>query len=241
MLSHASEEQGKTENVADSTGALFSSSNQCINDQCEEEITWTVHDDKVNEVYAHTMIRTIQSTSPVVHNIVSKSHLSHLVDLERIALQARNVEYNPKRFSAAVMRIRDPRSTSLLFRTGKMIILGTTCIRDSKRACRKFAKAIGKILKVNIKIEHFQVHNIVSTFDAGFKINLFRLGAEHHKFCQYEPMIFPGLAYKLLQPKLTLIVFVSGKVVITGAKSCRDIYFAHKKIMPVLFAFSLLE
>lgn len=35
---------------------------------------------------------------------------------------------------------------------------------------------------------------------------------------QYEPELFPGLIYRMKQPKIVLLIFVSGKIVITGAK-----------------------
>lgn len=35
---------------------------------------------------------------------------------------------------------------------------------------------------------------------------------------QYEPELFPGLIYRMIEPKCTLLVFVSGKIVITGCK-----------------------
>ena len=37
-------------------------------------------------------------------------------------------------------------------------------------------------------------------------------------FMQYEPELFPGLIYRMKQPKIVLLIFVSGKIVITGAK-----------------------
>jgi len=40
------------------------------------------------------------------------------LDLKKIALHARNAEYNPKRFAAVIMRIRDPRTTALIFSSG---------------------------------------------------------------------------------------------------------------------------
>ena len=43
------------------------------------------------------------------------------LDLKSIALHARNAEYNPKRFAAVIMRIREPKSTALIFASGKMV------------------------------------------------------------------------------------------------------------------------
>ena len=33
---------------------------------------------------------------------------------------------------------------------------------------------------------------------------------------QYEPELFPGLIYRMKVPKVVLLIFVSGKVVLTG-------------------------
>lgn len=51
-------------------------------------------------------------------------HLGVPLDLKKIALHARNAEYNPKRFAAVIMRIREPRTTALIFSSGKMVCTG---------------------------------------------------------------------------------------------------------------------
>lgn len=53
------------------------------------------------------------------------------MDLYNIALHGENVEYNPKRFAAAIMRIRDPRTTALIFKSGKMVCTGAKSEDDS--------------------------------------------------------------------------------------------------------------
>jgi hypothetical protein len=59
------------------------------------------------------------------------------LDLKKIALQARNAEYNPKRFAAVIMRIRDPKTTALIFASGKMVCTGAKSEDHSKLAARK--------------------------------------------------------------------------------------------------------
>lgn len=60
---------------------------------------------------------------PQLQNIVSTVNLNCKLDLKKIALQARNAEYNPKRFAAVIMRIREPRTTALIFSSGKMVCI----------------------------------------------------------------------------------------------------------------------
>lgn len=61
---------------------------------------------------------------PILQNIVATVNLETKLDLKEIALKARNAEYNPKRFAAVIMRIRDPKTTALIFGSGKMVITG---------------------------------------------------------------------------------------------------------------------
>lgn len=70
-----------------------------------------------------------------------------------------------------------------------------------------------------------------------FAIRLEGLQASHKNFAHYEPEIFPGLIYRMVQPKVVLLIFVSGKVVFTGAKTMDDITRALENIYPVLLEF----
>jgi len=54
---------------------------------------------------------------------------------------------------------------------------------------------------------------------------------------QYEPELFPGLIYRMVKPKIVLLIFVSGKIVLTGAKVREEIYQAFQAIYPVLQEF----
>ncbi|KAF2558422.1 hypothetical protein F2Q68_00017837 [Brassica cretica] len=76
---------------------------------------------------------------PTLQNIVSTVNLDCKLDLKAIALQARNAEYNPKRFAAVIMRIREPKTTALIFASGKMVCTGAKSEYFSKMAARKVA------------------------------------------------------------------------------------------------------
>lgn len=78
-------------------------------------------------------------------NIVSTVNLNCKLDLKKIALHARNAEYNPKRFAAVIMRIREPRTTALIFSSGKMVCTGAKSEEDSRLAARKYARIIQKL------------------------------------------------------------------------------------------------
>jgi transcription initiation factor TFIID TATA-box-binding protein len=131
------------------------------------------------------------------------------------------------------MRIRDPKTTALIFASGKMVVTGAKSEDDSKLASRKYARIIQK-LGFNAKFTDFKIQNIVGSCDIKFPIRLEGLAARHHNFSSYEPELFPGLIYRMLKPKIVLLIFVSGKIVLTGAKVREEIYQAFELIYPVL-------
>lgn len=77
----------------------------------------------------------------------------------------------------------------------------------------------------------------VGTADVGFPIRLEGLVYAHSQFASYEPELFPGLIYRLVNPRVVFLIFVSGKVVITGAKKESDLSSALTKLYPVLVEF----
>ncbi|KAL9048579.1 MAG: hypothetical protein Q9162_007645 [Coniocarpon cinnabarinum] len=173
---------------------------------------------------------------PTLQNIVSTVSLDCRLDLKTIALHARNAEYNPKRFAAVIMRIRDPKTTALIFASGKMVVTGAKSEDDSKLASRKYARIIQK-LGFNAKFTDFKIQNIVGSTDIKFPIRLEGLAARHANFSSYEPELFPGLIYRMMKPKIVLLIFVSGKIVLTGAKVREEIYQAFEMMVPVLSDF----
>lgn len=173
---------------------------------------------------------------PTLQNIVATVNLDCRLDLKTIALHARNAEYNPKRFAAVIMRIRDPKTTALIFASGKMVVTGAKSEDDSKLASRKYARIIQK-LGFNAKFCDFKIQNIVGSTDVKFAIRLEGLAFAHGTFSSYEPELFPGLIYRMVKPKIVLLIFVSGKIVLTGAKKREEIYDAFELIYPVLNEF----
>lgn len=51
---------------------------------------------------------------------------------------------------------------------------------------------------------------------------------------RYEPELFPGLIFRMEVPKLVLLIFASGKIVLTGAKKREEINTAYQTILPYL-------
>ena len=144
-----------------------------------------------------------------------------------------------KRFAAAIMRIRAPKTTALIFSSGKMVCTGAKTEALAREAARKYAKVIAK-LGFPAQFKEFKIQNMVGSCDVKFPIRLEGLAWSHGHFAQYEPELFPGLIYRMQLPKIVLLIFVSGKIVLTGGKRREDIYQAFENIYPVLTEFRKL-
>lgn len=141
-----------------------------------------------------------------------------------------------QRFAAVIMRIRDPKTTALIFRSGKMVVTGAKSEDSARTAARKYARIIQK-LEFPVHFTDFKIQNMVGSCDVRFPIRLEGLAYKHSHYSSYEPELFPGLIYRMVQPKVVLLIFVSGKVVLTGGKVRKEIFAAFEHIYPVLQEF----
>ncbi|KFA80436.1 hypothetical protein S40288_07049 [Stachybotrys chartarum IBT 40288] len=175
----------------------------------------------------------LHGITPTVQNVTATVDLQCPLNLDTIHLLVRNAEYNAKRFKSVIIRIRKPKTTALVFASGKMVVTGAKSEADSELASRKYTRIISN-LGFNVEFERFKIQNIVGSCDVKFHIELERLASRHGDFCSYKPGLFCGLIYRLIEPKIVLIIFYNGKVVITGAKVKEDIYRGFERIYPIL-------
>lgn len=180
----------------------------------------------------------ILSKMPTIQNVVCTFQISTCINLVDVAKRAANVEYNPRRFSAIVMRIRDPRTTALIFGPGKVVVIGAKGKELAYRAARKFARILFKLNYGDNTLKNFKIQNIVASFSFQRQIWLNRLELLQHRFCSYEPELFPGLVYRIYNSQVVLLIFQSGKCIITGARHVHQIQEAYENINAICNKFS---
>ncbi|XP_052754751.1 uncharacterized protein LOC113510519 [Galleria mellonella] len=168
-----------------------------------------------------------------LQNCVSTVSLGCELELLDIYCRTRFSEYNPARFRGVVMKILEPRATALVFRSGKIVCTGARNEHDSYIAARKFARIIQK-LGFPAKFLDFKIQNFIATADLRFPIRLEALQQAHGQFTSYEPELFPGLVYRMVRPRVVLLIFVNGKIVFTGGKTRNEIHEALDIIYPIL-------
>ena len=154
-----------------------------------------------------------------VVNLVVTTDLKHKLHLEKIASVLPNVEYNPEQFPGLVLRIKEPKTSALLFSSGKVVCTGAKDITSAKKAVHEI---INSLKKVDIKITinpTLKIQNLVGAGELGFDLDLNGLTMKLSNV-EYEPEQFPGLIYKMKKPyHASFLLFSNGKIVCTGVKS----------------------
>lgn len=153
-----------------------------------------------------------------VVNIVATTNLERAIPLVKLAEARPNTEYNPEQFPGLVMRIKEPKTSALIFSSGRVVCTGAKSIKKVKESIDKIIKNLEKI---NIKITIdpvIKVQNMVASGGIGMDLNLNKLAIELEN-TEYEPEQFPGLVYKLVGTRATFLLFSNGKIVCTGTRS----------------------
>jgi transcription initiation factor TFIID TATA-box-binding protein len=168
-----------------------------------------------------------------IENVVASATLNQRIDLKAVVKGNPTVEYRPETFPGLVFRIKRPKSAILIFRTGKMVCTGAKSEKEAKRAVRKVVRELKKSGIIIVSKPEIKVVNMVASANLSGRIELeesaYVLGRT-----MYEPEQFPGLIYRMDEPKVVILLFASGKLVCTGATKEEDVYEAvaklHKKL-----------
>ncbi len=175
----------------------------------------------------------VDDTTIRIVNIVVSTSLEHDIPLEKMAAVLPNTEYNPEQFPGLVIRIKDPKTSALIFSSGKVVCTGA---RTLEKVDESIAKIIESLKKINIDIKikpKITVQNVVASGTIGMDLNLNKLAMKLDN-TEYEPEQFPGLVYKLMEAKATFLLFSNGKIVCTGTKSKEQVMEAIEKLIQVL-------
>ena len=159
-----------------------------------------------------------KKTEIKIQNIVATASLDHDIPLIKLAEALPNTEYNPEQFPGLVMRIKEPKTSALIFSSGKIVCTGAKTMKKVKLAVEAIIKNLAKI-KIRIKKKpQIKVQNMVASGCIHMDLNLNKLAMDLEN-TEYEPEQFPGLVYKLPGTRATFLLFSNGKIVCTGTKS----------------------
>ena len=176
---------------------------------------------------------------PNVVNLVASTRLATTLDVVQLAIDL-GVHYEPEQFPGMVFRVTNPKVCVLVFRSGKVVATGAKSYDDAKAA---FLRLHDELVKHNYnpwpypEDKDILMQNLVVTYDAGVPLQLPALAMTLPlDRTEYEPEQFPGLIYRIPNPKAVCLIFSSGKCVITGTKSLADAHTATEQVHDEIMA-----
>ncbi|XP_039644737.1 TATA-box-binding protein-like isoform X2 [Perca fluviatilis] len=176
-----------------------------------------------------TSVTQQQQFLPQIQNIICTVNLGCQLDLDLIARKAWNVEYNPKVYKALTMRLRKPRTTAMIYKSGNLVCLGAKSVAQARLAARRFSRIVQK-LGFPVRFLNFKIQNMMASCDT-FTVSLEQLALQEH--CSYEAELFPGLFYTGI-PNVSIVIFATGKLSLVGATTEAQMYEALGIIRPIL-------
>lgn len=175
-----------------------------------------------------------------IENVVASSTLGVDIDLEKVAVSLKNIEYEPEQFPGLVFHLDKPKTAALIFGSGKIVCTGAKSIDEVHKA---IDATVRKIRETGIDVPDnppVKVQNIVASGNLHAELNLDAIAVSLDR-TEYEPEQFPGLVYRMTDPKVVVLLFGSGKMVCTGAKSPEDAELAVERVGKKLRELGLLQ
>ena len=167
---------------------------------------------------------------PFIHNIVATAQIdiSSPLQLDRLKQIFRFSSFNRRKFAAVTLRLMHPNSTILLFTSGKLVITGTKSASEALLSAYKVRRLLREAcVGQRFAVSGFEIQNVVSHCELDVKdgeiLDIEALYERYHIYSTYQSHIFPGLIFRYPHLRVVALMFFSGKVVLTGARSLDDI------------------
>jgi transcription initiation factor TFIID TATA-box-binding protein len=155
--------------------------------------------------------------------------LNQKVDLNAVVKSFPGAEYRPEQFPGLVFRLKRPKTATLIFNSGKMVCTGAKSEQEAGRAVMNVVKELKKGGIIIVSKPDLKVVNIVASASLAGRVDLEQAVSKLGK-AMYEPEQFPGLIYRMDEPKVVILIFASGNLVCTGARREQDVYDAVHKL-----------
>ncbi len=171
----------------------------------------------------HSFVHKGRTIDYAIVNLVASGGLNANLDLYNLAMSIPNIEYEPEQFPGAILKMKEPKVSMLLFKNGKIICSGASAQSQIDVAIKKANKMINEIqpsVKI-LKTIEYEVVNLVATGNLHQNLDLFATAMQLENV-EYEPEQFPGAILRMDNPKLTMLLFKNGKVICAGAKNEKE-------------------
>ncbi|MEI6840361.1 MAG: TATA-box-binding protein [Methanomicrobiales archaeon] len=170
-----------------------------------------------------------------IQNIVMTGRIADSLDIQHIAEKLDGCVFTKKKFPGAVYHMKEPKIVALLFNSGKIVFTGITCMEDYQKGLGLLISQLDGLGIKTMAVPDISAKNMVCSYDTGLKINLTKVITTFaYEKIEYEPEQFPGLVFRIDEPKIVVLIFSSGKIILTGGTNIEDVKSAIDQLMKKL-------
>jgi len=202
--------------------------------EMENETIWvltekgrtTTLETKIQDLGTVTDEDSLAEADITISNIVGSLTLGRRFDLNALSEDLPNTDYHPERYHSTIFRPDDDSSITIIIpASGRISITGAASKDELIDSTEMFLESLGELgIKIDKSTDDIYIQNIVANFDFDREFDLTTLSIDlGMEQTEYEPEQFPGIIYRSAQ-NATILIFNSGKCVITGAKSYSEIF-----------------
>lgn len=172
-------------------------------------------------------------------NIVTSGLIADSIDLSQLSRANSNCKFNSKQFPGAVIRMEEPKFAALIFASGKVVLTGFQAFEDVSIGLKKFLDILKQAELPYFDDPMIKISNMVCSYNLGYPCNLNKIMMTFNcENVEYEPEQFPGLVYRLSDPKLAILIFATGKIILAGGTNLdavkRGLKTLKEKIDPIM-------
>lgn len=180
-----------------------------------------------------------------VENRVYTCRINQKLNLNYVARIFPDANYNRMRFAAVIRRFWKPKIAVLIFALGKFVCTGAKEYIQARHMIYSTINELREKGYWDVKLDSIsingglQIQNMVAAAAPSWTVNLTALHESLSAYCTFVPELFPGVIFRHsdVLGSMTILIFRTGKMVFTGAKSRFDIIYAMDTVYPMLLPF----
>ena len=164
-----------------------------------------------------------------VDDVVVVAMLGVDIPLDKMASQTKDAEFEPEHNEGVVYKTGEPGVAALIFPTGKVVCTGTKSIEEARKT---IDKVVEKIREAGVEVPmsfDVRIDNIVASTKMPFPLDLDKVASSIEN-AEYDTTLLPGPVYRLSDPKVSILILESGKIICTGAHSMDEVQRAMREV-----------
>jgi transcription initiation factor TFIID TATA-box-binding protein len=159
-----------------------------------------------------------------IENVVASADTRTKLNLQLIASSFDDIEYEPANFPGLIYHVNEPRGAIIFFSNGNLVCTG---LKNIESVGKIVNLVLQKLKEIGISVPQppeVSIQNIIASCDLKKLLNLNSIAITMSSDrVEYDPKHFAGLVYRTGNPPVVNLLFDSGKIVCSGARSIDDV------------------